>query len=39
MKDIYEVPSIEVTKFENTDSVIMISVADPGETEGEDPFG
>lgn len=41
MKEIYEVPSIEVIKFENTDSVIMISTlgpGDPGGEEVEDPF-
>ena len=28
MKEIYEIPSIEVTKFENSDSVIMMSNVD-----------
>ncbi len=44
MKEVYEMPSIEVIKFENTDSVIMMStVIDPGEgfpdTDIEDPWG
>lgn len=38
MKEIYEVPSIEVIKFENNDSVIMTSVTDPGEIEIPDPW-
>ena len=44
MKEVYEMPSIQVIKFENTDSVIMMStVIDPGEgdtdTDVEDPWG
>ncbi|MEY8676572.1 hypothetical protein [Thomasclavelia cocleata] len=38
MKEIYEIPSIEVTKFENSDSVIMMSNVDTDiDNEGGDP--
>lgn len=38
MKEIYEIPSIEVTKFENSDSVIMMSNVDTDiDNEDEDP--
>ncbi|WP_278627724.1 hypothetical protein [Thomasclavelia cocleata] len=43
MKEVYEMPSIEVIKFENTDLVMMSTVTDPGEgdtdTDTEDPWG
>lgn len=39
MKEVYETPSIEVIKFENTDSVIMMSITDPGDNDFGDPFG